>query len=53
MGAIEIKELHIKINVDNEQKNTSSSGLSGLKKEMIIAECVEQVMDIIAKQTER
>ncbi|MDY8138096.1 DUF5908 family protein [Aquimarina sp. 2201CG5-10] len=57
MGAIEIKELHIKINVDNNAKkgadNPGSKKASGADKDAIIAECVEQVMDIIAKQTER
>ncbi|PKV49113.1 hypothetical protein ATE84_1130 [Aquimarina sp. MAR_2010_214] len=56
MGAIEIKELHIKINVDNEKKSsaeTADSKKSGANKDMIIAECVEQVMRIIAKQIER
>ena len=52
---IEIKELHIKINVDNDNKASSASGSqkSGGNKDIIIAECVEQVMEIIAKQTER
>ncbi|MHA7059799.1 DUF5908 family protein [Aquimarina sp. M1] len=55
MGAIEIKELHIKINVDNEAKKTGTKDpkKAGGNKDMIIAECVEQVMEIIAKQTER
>lgn len=55
MGAIEIKELHIKINVDNNNKNrvTNASKKSGEDKEAIIAECVEQVMDIIDKKAER
>ncbi|MDH7444142.1 DUF5908 family protein [Aquimarina sp. 2201CG14-23] len=55
MGAIEIKELHIKINVDNESKKSGAndSKKSSGNKDMIIAECVEQVMEIIAKQTER
>ncbi|WP_378176276.1 DUF5908 family protein [Aquimarina sp. SS2-1] len=55
MGTIEIKELHIKINVDNENKKPGSNDAkkSGANKDIIISECVEQVMDIIAKQTER
>ncbi|WP_162897354.1 MULTISPECIES: DUF5908 family protein [Aquimarina] len=55
MGAIEIKELHIKINVDNDQKNTDApkgDKPSG-NKDMIVAECVEQIMEIISKQSER
>jgi len=55
MGAIQIKELHIKINVDGGGKSAGASGSknSGAQKETIIAECVEQVMEILAKQTER
>lgn len=55
MGAIEIKELHIKINVDNDQKKADAPKGSkpAVDKEMIIAECVEQVMEILAKQAER
>lgn len=55
MGAIEIKELHIKINVDNENKSAGASTTKneGAQKDMIIAECVEQVMQIISKQSER
>lgn len=55
MGAIEIKELHIKINVDNDAKKSGGNDAKkpGGKKDTIIAECVEQVLEIIAKQTER
>ena len=57
MGAIEIKELHIKINVDNNNQKpggrANASNKSGADKEAIIAECVEQVMDIMDKKTER
>ncbi|WP_298547887.1 DUF5908 family protein [uncultured Aquimarina sp.] len=55
MGAIEIKELHIKINVDNEKSKSSgnASKKPEANKDVIIAECVEQVMEIIAKQKER
>lgn len=55
MGAIEIKELHIKINVDNDAKKSGGKAAKGSKadKDTIIAECVEQIMEIIAKQTDR
>ncbi|RZS92513.1 DUF5908 family protein [Aquimarina brevivitae] len=53
MGAIEIKELHIRINVDNDQEKSGAAAKPGANKDAIIAECVEQIMEIIAKQTER
>ncbi|MFC5044853.1 DUF5908 family protein [Aquimarina hainanensis] len=53
MGAIEIKELHIKINVDNETKPTAGTMKTGIDRQQLIAECVEQVMDIIDNQKER
>lgn len=55
MGAIQIKELHIKINVDEgaTKKSDSAGGPPKVNKEAIIAECVEQVMEIIEKQSER
>ena len=51
---IEIKELHIKINVsgDSEQpRNTGGDGENS--KEKIIEACVEQVMEILSKKEER
>lgn len=53
---IEIKELHIKINVDEGQEgsgNSLSTGISQSEKEKIIAACVEQVMEILSKKEER
>ena len=53
---IEIKELHIKINVDEGAKNDNSTenGQSSLEsKEKIIAECVEAVMEILRERNER
>ena len=53
---IEIKELHIKINVD-EGSGNGKLGLSGSKdkesREAIIAACVEEIMEVIQKQKER
>ncbi|MBN2635671.1 MAG: hypothetical protein JXR61_05330 [Prolixibacteraceae bacterium] len=51
---IEIKELHIKINVaDDQPQSTEPSQIKKEMKDKIIAECVEQVMDILAKNQER
>jgi len=53
---IEIKELHIKINVD-EGANKGNSQTSGLNdkesREALIAACVEEVMEVLQKQKER
>ncbi|WP_343696938.1 DUF5908 family protein [Flavobacterium sp.] len=53
---IEIKELHIKINVSESAnsgaKPASSSSSSGNEKDTV-AECVEQVMKIIERKKER
>ena len=50
---IEIKELHVRINVDNstEKKQVPKNNVNN--KEMIVAECVEQVMQIISNSKER
>ena len=50
---IEIKELHIKINVEDQPQSTEPSQIKREMKDKIIAECVEQVMDILAKNQER
>lgn len=50
---IEIKELHIKINVDDNQNNRGSAKMEHKEKELIIAACVEQVMEILSKKEER
>ncbi len=57
---IEIKELHIKVNV-NQSENTrpatpaagAGEASGGGNKQAIIAECVEQVLNILKKQKER
>ena len=63
--AIEIKELHIRIQVhadtlstaQNTPKNTAgdaqSSAISDDDKDAIIAECVEQVLEILKNKQER
>jgi hypothetical protein len=51
---IEIKELHIRINVEEEPKDSSSE--TKIKKQdadKIIEACVEQVMEIISKTQDR
>jgi hypothetical protein len=48
---IEIKELHIKINVNEGAKPTSQASKSNEKD--VVEECVEQVMQIIERQKER
>ena len=50
---IEIKELHIKINVDNDADKKQIPSSNPNNKEMIVAECVEQVMNIISNSKER
>lgn len=50
---IEIKELHIKINVEDQPQSTEPTQIRREMKDKIIAECIEQVMDILAKNNER
>ncbi|WOD42834.1 DUF5908 family protein [Hwangdonia lutea] len=51
---IEIKELHVKINVDNDiDKKSKTRANSTSNKEQIVAECVDQVMQIISNSKER
>ncbi len=50
---IEIKELHIKINVDEGPENSNQEAANRNQKDKIIEACVEQVMEIISKNQER
>ncbi len=50
---IEIKELHIKINVDDQPQTLNSVEVLKDERENIIAACVEQVMEILSKKQER
>lgn len=51
---IEIKELHVRINVEEGTPAASVAGESTQgEKEQIIAACVEQVMEILSKKEER
>jgi hypothetical protein len=49
---IEIRELHIKINV-SDSGGASASGGAESEASDPVAQCVEQVMDVIKKQKER
>ncbi|UGU16068.1 DUF5908 family protein [Sinomicrobium kalidii] len=51
--AIEIKELHIKINVDEGKKRSGTANVSKENKKDITAECVEYVMETLQRQKER
>ncbi|WP_186757799.1 DUF5908 family protein [Echinicola salinicaeni] len=48
---IEIKELHIKITVDESGGGSKSS--QGGNQQDLVAKCVEQVMEVIREQKER
>ena len=50
---IEIKELHIKINVEDQPQSSDPTQMVKEERDKIIAECVEQVMEILAKNHER
>jgi len=51
---IEIKELHIKINVEERSGAAGPPGETNQQeKDQIIAACVEQVMEILSKKEER
>lgn len=51
---IEIKELHIKINVsENSNSGAKPASSSSATEKDTVAECVEQVMKIIERKKER
>ena len=50
---IEIKELHIKINVDKSPESPNVETNKRNEKDKIIEACVEQVMEILSKNRER
>jgi len=50
---IEIKELHIKINVEDKPGTSGPANAQKDEKQEIIAACVEQVMEILSKNQER
>ena len=53
--SIEIKELHIKAIVQDGEKKNNHSGSAGNPYQInaIVAECVEQVLNIIKEKEER
>lgn len=52
--AITIKELHIKINVDEKSEPQGQpSGAKSGNTAAIIAACVEEIMDILERQKQR
>ncbi len=50
---IEIKELHIKINVSEDRARSQTARDNLTDNEKLIEACVEQVMEILAKKEER
>lgn len=51
---IEIKELHVRINVEESTPAANAAGeATQSEKDQIIAACVEQVMEILSKKEER
>ena len=52
---IEIRELHIKAVVSTEQEQTAGSQAEQQEtdREAIVAECVEQVLEILREKAER
>ena len=50
---IEIKELHIKINVDDSQQTNAQRQKPAANREAIVAACVEEVMQLEKRKNER
>ncbi len=50
---IEIKELNIKINVEEKGNSSDGNNKKKLDDEAIITACVEQVVEIISRTQER
>ena len=50
---IEIKELHIRINVDESSQAAGSELSKKEEQDKLIAACVEHVMELLAKNRER
>lgn len=50
---VEIKELHIKINVDESPGSSDTQTNERNEKEKLIAACIEEVMEILLKKDER
>lgn len=50
---IEIKELHIKINVSDQNERNSQAQNPEVDKDKLIEACVDQVMELLSKKEER
>ena len=50
---IEIKELHIKINVNEPVNNQRPLSASKLEQEKMVARCVEEIMGLLKQKEER
>ena len=50
---IEIRELHIRINVDESKGHTASGMRTQTNKQQLIGECVERVMELMTSKKER
>ncbi len=50
---IEIKELHIKIKVNEGQERGTGGGMSPKEKQKLVDQCLEQVMEVLEQQKER
>lgn len=50
---VEIKELHIKINVDESPGNSDVQTNERNEKDKLIATCLEEVMEVLSKKDER
>lgn len=56
---VEIRELHIRINVNEQEQNAEGTATEPSpreqqgKKDALVAECIEQTLQIIEQQNER
>lgn len=50
---IEIKELHIKINVDEKAQTTNNNQMVNVNQQALISSCVEAVIEILDNKKER
>lgn len=55
---LEIRELHIRVNVNQPQQGAESNaadtgGDADKKKDALISQCIEEVMDILKNKNER
>lgn len=50
---IEIRELHIRIHVEDKPQTTDPAKIQKDEKDRLVAACVEQVMDRLAQKRDR